>query len=67
MQATLQRGELPRGEVPKVVSTGERQARRVVAALAAWGVLTSASSRDPLRLVLPAALAERWFPGLFPG
>lgn len=67
LQAALQRGELPRGEVPKVVGTGTRQARRIVAALMARGVLASASSRAPLRLVLPAALAERWLPGLFPG
>lgn len=67
LQATLQRGELARGDLPKVVGTGTRQARRVAASLRARGVLTSASSRAPLRMVLPAALAERWLPGLFPG
>ena len=67
LQATLQRGELPRGDLPKVVGTGTRQARRVTAALTARGVLTSASSRAPLRMLLPAGLAERWLPGLFPG
>ena len=30
------------------------------------GVLASESSRAPLRLVFPAALASRWMPGLFP-
>jgi hypothetical protein len=30
------------------------------------GVLISQSSRSPLRLAFPAALASRWMPGLFP-
>ena len=30
------------------------------------GVLVSESSRAPLRLAFPAALASRWMPGLFP-
>jgi hypothetical protein len=62
----LYRGELPRGDVPGIVSTGDRQARRVVAALIERGVLFSASSRAPLRLAFPAMLAARWLPGLFP-
>jgi hypothetical protein len=66
LEAVLYRGELPRGEADSVVGTGERQARRVVAALADKGVLTADSSRAPLRLIFPAALASRWMPGLFP-
>jgi Fic family protein len=66
LEAVLYRGELPRGEVDTVVGTGERQARRIVSALVDKGVLTSESSRAPLRLVFPAALASRWMPGLFP-
>jgi hypothetical protein len=60
------RGELPRGATSGLVATGERQARRIVAALIEKGVLTSASSRAPLRPAFPAALAPRWMPGLFP-
>ena len=30
------------------------------------GVVTSESTRAPLRLAFPAALASRWMPGLFP-
>jgi hypothetical protein len=30
------------------------------------GVLVSESTRAPLRLAFPAALAPRWMPGLFP-
>lgn len=63
---TLDRGELPRGEVAGVLGHSDRQGRRVVAALHEAGVLNSESSRAPLRLTFPAALAGRWFPGLFP-
>jgi Fic family protein len=66
LEAILYRGELPRGEVDSVVGTGERQARRIVAALASRGVLMSENPREPLRLAFPAALAARWLPGLFP-
>jgi hypothetical protein len=45
---------------------GERQARRIAAALLERGVLVSESPRAPLRLAFPAALASRWMPGLFP-
>jgi Fic family protein len=66
LDAMLYRGELPRADIAGIVGTAERQARRVVAALAELGVLESASSRAPLRLAFPAELAARWMPGLFP-
>lgn len=66
LRAILYRGELPRADVPGIVGSGERHARRVVAALLDRGVLTSESTRAPLRLAFPAALASRWMPGLFP-
>jgi Fic family protein len=66
LEAVLYRGELPRGDVAGIVGTQERHARRVVSALVERGVLVSDSSRAPLRLVFPAALASRWMPGLFP-
>src|SRR5262249_59195205 len=66
LEALLYRGELPRGDAAAIVGTGDRQARRVVAALIEQGVLTSESTRAPLRLAFPATLASRWMPGLFP-
>ena len=66
LEALLYRGELPRGDAPAIVGTGERQARRVVSALIDQGVLTSESTRAPLRLAFPATLCSRWIPGLFP-
>lgn len=66
LDVLLYRGELPRADVPEIVGAGERQARRVIAALVDVGVLQSASTRAPLRLAFPAALASRWMPGLLP-
>ena len=66
LEAVLYRGELPRGDAPSAVGTGDRQARRIVSALIEKGVLVSESSRAPLRSVFPAKLAARWMPGLFP-
>lgn len=66
LDALLYRGELPRGDVPELVGASERQARRVVAALADRGLVAADTARAPLRLAFPAALAHRWMPGLFP-
>ena len=66
LEAVLYRGELPRADTPAIVGTSERSARRVVSALLEQGVLTSESTRAPLRLAFPATLASRWMPGLFP-
>ena len=66
LEAVLYRGTLPRGEVGRITGTGDRQARRVTSVLLEREVLTSESSRAPLRLAFPAKLASRWMPGLFP-
>lgn len=66
LEAVLYRGELPRGEVAPLLGTGERTARRVTSQLLKEGVLASDSTKAPLRLAFPAALASRWMPGLFP-
>jgi Fic family protein len=66
LEATLYHGELPRANTAAVVGATDRSARRVVSALVKAGVLMSESSRAPLRLAFPAALASRWMPGLFP-
>ena len=66
LEAVLYRGELPRGDVAKLLVASERAARRVTSALIDHEVLASESSRAPLRLNFPASLASRWMPGLFP-
>ncbi|MBV9998488.1 MAG: hypothetical protein JO015_05165 [Verrucomicrobia bacterium] len=66
LEALLYRGQLPRAGTAKILGTGDRQARRVISALTDAGVLVSDSTRAPLRLAFPAALAARRMPGLFP-
>jgi Fic family protein len=66
LEAVLFRGELPRADVPALLGITDRHARRIVSALAERGVLASESTRAPLTITFPAALAARWMPGLFP-
>ena len=66
LEVTLHRGELLRRDVESFTGTGARQARRITSALVNRGVLSSESTRAPLRIAFPADIASRWFPGLFP-
>ena len=66
LEAILYRGELPRGDVSKLLGMTDRHARRITSALLKAEVLTSDNDRAPLRLAFPARLASRWMPGLFP-
>jgi Fic family protein len=66
LEAILYRGELARADLPELLGVAERQTRRITAPLFDYGVVTSESTRAPLRLAFPAALAARWMPGLFP-
>lgn len=66
MEALLYRGELPRSDIAGIIKGSDRTASRLAAQLNSFGVLTSSSSRAPWRLALPATLAQRWFPGLYP-
>ena len=66
LEAMLYRGELQRGDVSDILSTNLRTAQRAVNSLIQQGVILSETSRAPLRLAFPAALASQWMPGLFP-
>lgn len=66
MRDVLYRGEIPRGEVTRLLGSSPRHARRVTSALLKRGILVSRSTRAPLRLDFPIELASRWLPGLFP-
>ena len=66
LEAVLYRGELPRGDIAKLLGVSDRAARRVTSALIDREVLSSKSTRAPLRVNFPASLASRWMPGLFP-
>lgn len=57
-------GAVPRGEVPALVGTSERQARRLVRPLTERGLL--AGPKDaPLRVAFPLGETERLFPHLW--
>ena len=66
LQAILYRGKLPRGDAAELIGSSSRTASRVISGLIDRGVVTSETSRTPLRIRFPAALASRWMPGLFP-
>ena len=66
LEAILYRGEIPRSETPAIFQASDRSSSRFVSALIDRGALRSESTRAPLRLAFPAALASRWMPGLFP-
>lgn len=66
LEAILYRGELPRGDAAELLGTSSRTASRVVSGLIDHEVVTSESSKAPLRIHFPAKLAPRWIPGLFP-
>lgn len=60
------RGELGRGEVAGIIGVEDRHARRIVSPLIDAGIISSESTRAPLKLSFPAKLAARLMPGLFP-
>ncbi len=66
LEALLYRGELPRGDVAGLLGVSDRHARRITASLIEHGIVSSPSTRAPLRLAFPAHLASRLMPGLFP-
>ncbi len=66
LDALLYRGELKRADLASLLDVEERQARRLTAPLFDKGIVTSESTRAPIRLAFPAALASRLMPGLFP-
>jgi hypothetical protein len=66
LREVLLNGEIERGRVPSITGYEERAARMITSSLVDRGMLVSTSSRAPLRLGLPADVAERWFPRLYP-
>jgi Fic family protein len=60
-------GVLERRDLPKIVGTDTRQARRIPEPLVKIGLIKAVSSRAPYTLAFPAELAPRLMPGLYPG
>jgi len=60
-------GRLERKDMPGIVGTDERQARRMAEPLVKIGLIRAVSPRAPYFLAFPAELAGRLMPGLYPG
>jgi len=59
------RGEVKRGEIPRITGRPERSARRILKELIAQNLVTSKTKKGPIRLCFPIEAAEFYFPGLF--
>jgi Fic family protein len=60
-------GRIERKDMPSIVGTDERQARRMAEPLVKIGLFRSATPKAPYVLGFPAELAGRLMPGLYPG
>lgn len=60
------RGEVPRGEAPRITGLQERTARDVLGQLVSEGLLISDSPKTPVRLGFPAHTVGYYFPRLYP-
>jgi Fic family protein len=60
------RGEIERGDVPRIMGLPERTARRVFNDVVAAGLLASETPKGPVSLRFPAETLETLFPRLFP-
>lgn len=60
------RGEIGRGEVPRIISASPRTGQKLVGELLAQHLLISDSPKGRLRLEFPAEAAGHYFPNLYP-
>ncbi|TCD47998.1 Fic family protein [Chlorobium sp. N1] len=66
LETALIRGEIPRGDVPRITGRKERSARLLLSSLTADGILASDTPKGPVSIRFPATAAETLFPNLFP-
>jgi len=62
----MMRGEIPRGDVPRLIGLGERTATDLIGQLLEEELVTSTSHRAPLRFHIPAKVVGYYFPDLYP-
>ena len=65
LEAAAIRGEIERGEAPRITGLPERTARRVLNETIAEGLLGSETPKGPVSVLFPPAAAEALFPRLF--
>jgi hypothetical protein len=59
------RGQIARGRAGEILNMSQRNARRIVAALADEGLIVSQSHRAPLVIGLPLHVLPYYFPDLY--
>jgi len=60
------RGEIARGDVPRIIGASPRTAQKVTGELLSQRLVTSISPKGPLGLGFPADAAGEYFPNLYP-
>lgn len=65
LKDVLLRGEVARGEASRITGLKERTARTLVSELLQADLLQSSSSHAPLRIKIPVAVGEYYFPNLY--
>lgn len=66
LQDVFLRGEITRGEIPRIMGLPERTARRITASLLKEGYLVSETEKGPVRLGFPTSVIGYYFPRLYP-
>jgi Fic family protein len=66
LEEALVRGQIERGDVPRITGLPERTARRVFNDVLAAGLLASETPKGPVSLRFPAESLDILFPRLFP-
>jgi len=66
LKESFLRGEIARGDVPRIIGTSPRTAQKVTGKLLSERLITSNSPKGPLRLGFPADAAGEYFPNLYP-
>lgn len=66
LEQALLRGEMPRGDAPRITGLKERYARDLLGALVADGILGSDTPKGAVSLRFPLHAVEVLFPNLFP-
>jgi len=59
------RGEVKRGEIPRITGKPERSARRILKELLDHNLLTSDTGKGPVRICFSMDAVEHYFPRLF--
>jgi Fic family protein len=66
LKESFLRGEIARGDVPRIIGASPRTAQKVTGKLLSHRLITSNSPKGPLRLGFPADAAGEYFPNLYP-